>query len=204
VLHRWEDVTEDVLWMVEPEVAAGFPPPPVLAAFAGDEPVAVVGLRPFGPGEVVDPLVEVLALLLPLGADRVVLALPARIWDADDPCAGDVAGVDLRTTAVAITTVDGHGRATPDLHGSVHPYGIDDHGGHGWLPTDLPADLGAPEGPATPSLACLVGGRDQLAAEPDPTTVALQFARCLLRGHKVILSPHVAERLEAATTSAPG
>jgi hypothetical protein len=199
VLTSWDQAEGELLGIAGVDVQLGVPPRSTLAAYRGDEPVALTELRPFAPGEIVDALVEVLALLLPLGADRVALAAPARAWSLDDPAAGEVAGFDLRPSVVLVTTVDGHERATPDLRNSLHPYGVDDHGGAGWLPTPLPDDLGAPEGPVAAALSCLVGGREALTAQLDEQAIVLQFARCLLKGHAVVLAPPFAAQLELAT-----
>jgi hypothetical protein len=74
----------------------------------------------------------------------------------------------------------------------------------GASPPEVPAaeQLGAPEGPAASALAVLLGsGRAAFADSMAPSDVAVQFARCPLLGHAILLSPAAAERLEAATGS---
>lgn len=202
MIDAWDTVLEDLRSVVEVGFDDGLPPRATLIAGTGTEPVALVGLRPFGPGRIADPLVELFALLLPLDVDRVALAVPGRTWSLDDPTAGEVDGADLRATVVAVTTVDAHGRGDdPDVGSHVWRYGRDEGGALGWLPSDLPDELGPMEGPVVDTLvALLTRGRD-LRWDRDPQQPAVQLARCLLRGHEVVLAPAAAARVEATTVA---
>jgi hypothetical protein len=197
VTTRWCDDTVRLLQLAANDLADGLPPRPTLTAYAGEQPLAIVGLRPFGPGELLGPLVELAALLLPLGADRFGLAVPGRAWSLDDPVPPVLDEVDLRRTVLTVLQIDGHGTDAPRTDGTLHPYEVD---ASGQVVFDTAIGVGWPEGPATDGLLTLVRGRHEVtAAWPQATVV--QFARCLLRGHHVVLAPPVAEHLEALTTA---
>jgi hypothetical protein len=191
---RWDDVTDHLLAFASFDLADGLPPRPTLVGYAGDEPIALVGLRPFGPGEVATALAELLGLLLPLGADRVALAVPGRAWSLDDPIPPVVDDVDLRRTVVTVLTADGHRDGPPDLDGWIAPYGRDQDGGITWHQR---VHAGPPDGPATDVLRRLVERRERPQG-PRPTTASvLRFARCVLLGHTISLAPEVADHLAA-------
>jgi hypothetical protein len=196
VTSRWADDTDRLLTLASCDLTEGLPPRPTLTAYAGDEGIAVVGLRPFGPGELLHPLIELAALLLPLGADRFGLAVPGRAWSLDDPIPPVVDEVDLRATVLTVLRLDGHGRDEPRTEGTLFPYAVDASG----TPAFGPAlDVGWPEGPATDGLWTLVRGRAEVVCT-SPVATVVQFARCLLRGHQVVLAPEVADHLETLTT----
>jgi hypothetical protein len=197
VTSRWCDDTARLLNLAATDLAEGLPPRPTLTAYAGEEGLAIVGLRPFGPGELLGPLVELAALLLPLGADRFGLAVPGKAWSLDDPIPPVVDEVDLRRTVLTVLHVDGHATPDPRTDGTLHPYEV---GTDGQVVFDPAIGVGWPEGPATDGLLTLVRGRREVAAS-SPQAAVVQFARCLLRGHHVVLAPPVADHLEALTTA---
>jgi hypothetical protein len=79
----FDDAEPLLLALLADDVGTGPGLAPTLLAFAGDRPLGLIRLRPHGSGEIVDVLVEILALLLPLGMDRAALALPGRAWSLD-------------------------------------------------------------------------------------------------------------------------
>lgn len=197
-MTTWAEDSDRLLALAALDLEEGLPPRPTLTAYAGDDGIALVGLRPFGPGELLEPLVELLTLLLPLGADRFGLAVPGRAWSLDDPIPPVVDELDLRTTVLTILQVDGHGAGEPLVDGWLVPYDVDDEG-----PSLGPAiDVGWPDGPDTTGLLALVRGRHEVGASGhrDLASLPVQFARCLLRGHHVVLAPEVADHLEMLTT----
>ncbi|MEX0835099.1 MAG: hypothetical protein WD010_03340 [Nitriliruptor sp.] len=200
-MTTWDTATERLLALATAALDDGLPPAPTLAAYAGDEGLAIVGLRPFAPHELTGPLVELAALLLPLGADRFVLALPGRAWSIDDPVPPVVEDVDLRHTVLTVLEIDGHGPGEPRCDGTIHPYG---RGADGVARFEDPVPVGWPEGPSADALRLLVARRAvTFDPDPDPAQVVVQFARCLLRGHQVVLAPAVADHLEALTAATP-
>src|SRR5687767_6035135 len=99
----WGDVEGFLLDEAAKDVALSDEVRPCLAAFAGDEPLLVAWWRPFPKGGYADPLIELLALACPLGADRVAQSLAGRATSLDDPIAPVVAGVgDLRQRVVHV------------------------------------------------------------------------------------------------------
>jgi hypothetical protein len=194
---RWEDVESELLDLATLDLLVGSDPRPTLAAFIGDRPLAMVGLRPFAPGEALQALIEVLALLLPLGADRLAFAAPARAWSTEDPIPAVCDDGDLRQRVVLLVIVDGHGQPCR-LTTSVHPFSVTADG-PGWLAPLRPAET--PESPVATAMTLLVDARDELDDMGDAHKLAVQFGRVLLLGHDVALSDTVAADLAAASAS---
>lgn len=211
MLGRWDHLADDLRALLTPSLEGGYPPAPLLLGYQGDEPAALTHLRPFAPAELLTAVIEVVAVYLPLGVDRLVLAAPGRAWHLDDPAAGDVGGLDARPTVVAVTTVAGDGPGPPRVSAAVWPYARADDGRLAWcavtgteVATGTDAVTGAdqdgpPHGPVPTALATLVAHRHTLPS-PDART-AVQFARCALRGHAVVLCPELADRLESFTVA---
>jgi hypothetical protein len=190
---RWADAPADLLHLAATDLDSGCTPAPTLVAFRGDDALALVGLRPFERDELLQALLEVLALLLPLGADRLGLALTGRAWRLDDPIVPVVGDVDLRSPVLILTLVDGHdGPSTASS--SVHPVHVDDDGWR-WLGT-LDTGDEAPEAPVIDALRRLVDARHDVVRTSTSDELGLQFGRILLRGHVLLLTPLAAEQLE--------
>lgn len=195
--HRWEDVESELLDLATIDLLLGMDPRPTLTAFVGEQPLAMVGLRPFAPGEALQALIEVLALLLPLGADRLAFAAPARAWSTEDPIPAVCEDGDLRQRVILIVIVDGHGQPCR-LTTSVHPFSLTDDG-PGWEDPLRPDE--APDSPVAAAMTLLVDARDDLDDLGDARKLAAQFGRVLLLGHDVALSDTVAADLVAASAS---
>lgn len=192
---RWEDAPRLLRRLAAQDLAAGRPPSPALVAHEGERPLALLTLRPFADGEAIRALVEVLALLLPLGADRTALALPGRAWSLDDPIPPVTDDADLRARVLVVITADAHDGPC-DSAATLWPYSLDASSGHWQAPVDVPGPL---SGPAVAVLTTLLDRRDELpVGHGDELRLAAQLARVLLRGHEVTLAPEVARRLEAA------
>lgn len=189
----WPQAETAVLEVTRDLIADGIPPAPLLLAYDGDHPIMTVLLRPFGGGELGDVLVEVLSLALPLGTDRVLLAVGGRAWSLDDPIPPVTDDVDLRASVLVIATAqpDGDGAS---LTTTLHPYSHDSGLESPYRPND------APESPALAALRVLIASRRELALDGPDLRVAAQFARLLLLGHEVRLAPRAAAHLELATT----
>lgn len=190
---RWTDASADLLQLAATDLDSGCSPAPTLVAFRGDDALALVVLRPFERDELLQALLEVLALLLPLGTDRVGLALTGRAWRLDEPIVPVHGDLDLRSPVLVLTLVDGHdGPAT--VSSSVHPVHVDDDGWR-WLGT---LDTGGepPDAPVVDTLRRLVDLRHDLGRTSSPEQLGLQFGRIVLRGHVLLLTPLGAEELE--------
>lgn len=195
----WDDVGDYLLAGALVELNHGHPPAPALAAFAGEDPIAIGNLRPFDPGEVVPALVEVLALLLPLGVDRLALLLPARAWSLLDPIPPVTDDVDLRTRVLVVVTGDGHDQPC-DTDATVQellaPAAPEDR----WsLGEPLAPDSGADDR-LSHALTILLDHRDELQAELTEDALVQQLGRILLLGHELALAPASTHRLTLAST----
>lgn len=195
------DGTEDLLIeLADIDLAAacaeGAPPgiTPMLVAFDGDEHLVVAGLRRFEDGAYPEALVELLALAVPIGADRVALSIAGRAWSLDDPIPPVSADADLRQRTLVLTFVDGHDRPRPEVTTVLHPFDVVD-GGIVWGER---RDLGAPDPGAVTAVvsACLSERGVQVAAEhAEPSTLRRQAERCERLGHRIWLGDEAARRL---------
>lgn len=167
-------------------------PRPWLLAFAADRMLVLIGLRPFGPGQYEGPLVEAMALALPMGADRVSVALPARAWSMDDPVPPVAAGADLRQRVLVQVTVDGRAHPDPDVRSCLHPFRIDDEARLRWEPR---VDPGLGEGWIPEALAAMVAGRDRIGVGAGVEELRQQLLRLDDLGHDVLLLPDGHDRL---------
>jgi len=195
----WDEVESFLLDGALRELDHGLAPLPALAAFAGEDPVAVGNLRPFEPGEVVPALVEVLALLLPLAVDRLALLLPARAWSTADPIPPVTDGIDLRAPVLVVVRGDGHQQPCTTA-ATVQEL----------LPPETPDELwelGVPLSPGSGdddrlahALTILLDHRDELRSDLTEDTLVQQLGRILLLGHELALGEESTERLTRAST----
>lgn len=190
--RTWIDATPTLLAFASDDLDVGGAPLPMLLAFAGDELHAVVTLRPFGPDELLQALIEVLSLLLPLGADRLACSLPARGPGGSDPAQ------ELGARHLLLVTADGHhGPCRADL--ALYP---GEPSAQGWRWGAPIVGLAQPEHSLPAALSVLLDARDELVTGPSrELRLAAQFGRVLLLGHELIVAPRLARRLELATSS---
>jgi hypothetical protein len=117
----WDDALSVLVALQADDLLQERHPVPTLLAFAGDTPLAVVGLRPFDPGEIGQALLEVLSLVVPLGADRLAFGAVGRVWSVDDPIPPVCSEGDLRQRAIVVALADA--RSGPcRLSTSIHPF----------------------------------------------------------------------------------
>lgn len=196
---RFEDGEPMLLALLTDELELGRALAPMLFAFAGERPLGSVRLRPHDRGELTTALVEVLALLLPLGADRIVLALPGRASSLRDPIPPVTDDADLRQRVVVVVAADGH--AGPcRLSTRLHPLAVDEQGRTSWLP---PIDPGGPaDAPALDALQVALDRRAEVAV-PDERNgeLAAQLGRVLLLGHELTLAPPAAALVLTASAA---
>lgn len=172
---RFEELARNLTAL---DVELGEQPRHRVFGYRGEEPLVVIDLRPFPPGGVQTPMVEAMAGVLALGADRFAAALPGRAWSMDDPVVPVSEDGDLRQRVLMLTT------AQPDqrVRTWVLPFDlVDDH--LTWH--DAALDEGACEGWVPYALGVAVEAEWQ----PDPDAAVLQLARCTSLGHHVMLSP---------------
>jgi hypothetical protein len=189
---RWAEVPDRLLALAAGDLDAGDHPRPRLAAHRGDDALAIATLRPFEAGEILDAVIELLALFVPLGADRVCVAFPCRVWSPLDPIPPRVEddGIDLRQPAVVVGTADGHDGACRTA-AAVHPFVTHEHDEWGWQAPFAPD--AAPHGPLLSAPAIVVDGRQGLGS--DRSNLQSQLERVLLLGHVLALGPAAVREL---------
>ncbi len=196
----FEDAELFLLCLLADDLEQGRSLAPTLLAFSGERPLGSVRLRPHQRDELSTVMLEILALLLPLGADRIVLALPGRAWSLGDPIPPVTDEADLRQRVVVVVTADAH-RGPCRLGMRLHPFDVDERGRCCWLPRIEPE--GPTDAPIVEVLRVLLDHRDDVARTAEPRTrVAAQFGRVLLLGHELSLAPRAAEALLTATAAA--
>lgn len=159
-------------------------PAPLLLAQVGSEPLGIIRLRPFPRGQMHGPVIEAMALALPLGADRVSVALPGRAWSLDDPIPPVIDGADLRQRVLTQVTVDGHEHTPPRCEVLLHPFTAT-AATIGWDPVVRP---GPGEGWLPAALTTLVGSRDALVRAGTAAERRQQAERLDDLGHVVLLT----------------
>lgn len=145
---------------------------PILIAFKGEQPLFIAVLRPFDRGEHRDPIIEVGAIAMGLGADRIILSLEALVWSLDDPIPPVCEEGDLRQPVLVIHEITEAGERT-----LITPFTGTEFGetvvigtvtvldGYGWVPIALRMMVNAP-----PS---------------DAEHVVYQIQRCSALGHTI-------------------
>jgi hypothetical protein len=187
----WTDVEELLVGLAGDDLENSGEVHPALAAFTGDTLAFLAFLRPFEKGCYADPMIELLALAMPLGCDRLALSMGGRVWSLDDPIPPVADGVDLRQRAVVLHLVDG---AEPEASDSaLHPFELTDAGVR-WSPPVR--DLGRMDGWLAEALRIAVERHADLRTGDEE--IRRQAARCERLGHEVHLGVEVAERLLAA------
>lgn len=190
-MQRWSDVEEFLIEAAEDDLRATGEVTPCLIACAGDEPLLAAFMRPFERGSHADPMIELLALAMPLGADRLALSMGGRAWSLDDPVAPAVDGVgDLRQRVVCVHLADGTS-GSPGVQTLLRPFTIR-HGAVEWEGELRP---GPAEGWVTEALAVSVSSAGELRASADE--LAAQAQRCVVLGHQLYLAPAGDARMPA-------
>ena len=189
-MARWDDVVEDLLGFAEDDLRRDGEVSPVLLAFSGEDERLVAWLRPFPKGAYHHPIGELLAITVPLGADRYAAMFSGRAWSVDDPIPPVSEDADLRQRVVTVTAVDGARRSRAPLHRNVLvPFDLlDDVGGITWgdrLEDDEPL-----VGSWVPQ-ALDAAARRPGAFSASDAALREQVARCSLLGHDVYLAPDV-------------
>jgi hypothetical protein len=186
---RWDDVEEFLIEEAAADLEATDDVRPCLAAFAGETPLGLAFVRPFERGRYHDALLEVWALMVPLGADRLALSMGARAWSWDDPMPPVIEGVgDLRQRVVVVMKVDGTGPEVTRTS-SLHPF---DRDGSTLKWGTILREQG--EGWVGAAMEMLVRERDQMRAPI--SQIRKQLRRCAALGHVVALSPAARARLK--------
>lgn len=189
-MQHWSDVEQFLIAEAAADLEAGDPVRPCLVAFDGDEPLFTAFLRDFPKGDYDAPVIELLALAGPLGANRLALSIAGRAWSLEDPLPPVVDGLgDLRQRVVCVTLVDGTG-AGVDVTSSLHPYDLTE-GGVTW---GAVARESRPQGWLTSALALVAERGAELSASV--RDLRRQARRCVALGHLLGLSEVAARRMK--------
>ena len=189
----WDDVERLLLELATDDLQADGEICPSLGAYRGQAPLLLGFLRPFAKGAYHDAVVELLALAIPLGADRLVFTAGGRVWSWDDPVPPVVPGVgDLRQRALTITFVDGSGDDV-DRVSALHPFDLTD-GSVQW--GDPIRERG--ESWLADAMTVALQRRSELSAGLRETRK--QARRCVRLGHELAFSPDVADLLALGAT----
>jgi hypothetical protein len=194
MFESWDEAELDLRVDATLALDGGASPPPTLLAFAERRPVGAVRLRPAGEDELLQALVEVLSLLLPLGARRLALTLPGQVREVAEPSELDQAVGDA--PLVVLATADGLADRPAKLTARVLPLRHDGTCWQWWEDGEVELDASAWD--VSRALGVLL---DAPVEELGPGTherreLQAQLARCLLLGHGVTLAPDAADRLE--------
>lgn len=192
-MQQWNDAETFLLVEARTDLTESGDVRPCLVAFGGDELLLVAFLRSFAKGEYADPMIELLALTAPLGADRLALSIAGRAWSLDDPVVPAVEGLgDLRQRVLIVHRVDGS--CTPAAVASaLHPF---THDGRG-VRWDRPVRHAGGEGWLLSALELAVEGRETLAAPA--AEIRRQARRCVDLGHALALTDAGAQRMGLET-----
>lgn len=187
----WKDVGALFRSCAESDLLAHGEVDPAIGAFDGEELQFLAWLRPFGKGHHGRPLLELSALAVLLGANRMVVSMGARAWSMDDPVPPVIEDADLRQRVVAMTFVDGSDGGDR-LWSELSPFDLRD-GEVVWQPT---VHLDEGEGMVGELLRRSVV--EARAQSQDAGAVRRQLRRVARRGHSVYLSEPLAHRLGEA------
>ena len=177
--HRVPELARD--WAAA-EVAATRSVRPTLFGFLEDDFLGAVELRPHTAGDLESPLIEALALLVPLGADRLAFLGGGRAWSLDDPIPPVSGAEDLRQQVAVLLMVDGHGHPRPMTSSVLMPFEWAD-GGPRW--DDALEIDEAPEGPVPHLL--MASAQASVAMALDDVEIGRQALRLLRLGHDLRL-----------------
>lgn len=195
-MQQWNDAETFLLAQAGIDLTESADVRPCLVAFCGTDLLLVAFLRSFAKGGYADPMIELLALTAPLGADRLALSIAGRAWSLDDPVVPAVDGVgDLRQRVLIVHRVDGASAPTA-VASALHPFAHDEGGvrwdppvrhagGHGWLPS---------------ALQLAVERRETLAAPAGE--IRRQARRCVDLGHVLAPTDAGAQRMGLDTGAA--
>lgn len=185
---RWEDMEQVFVQVAADDLETCGEVTPALAAFTGERLRFCAWLRPFAKGAYRDPLIELLALAVPLHADRLVFSIAGRVWSLDDPVPPVSADGDLRQRVLTLHVVDGAGDAVTSSS-VLYPFDLAGRR----VRWQEPRRLGAGEGWIPGALAAVVRERHRL--RPGAADIGEQARRVVDLGHQLFLAEDILERL---------
>ncbi len=193
-VSTWDEAPGYLLDLAHRDLATAAAPLPSIVAFSGEEPTAIGVLRPFDDGGPVPALIELLALLLPLGVDRLALTLSGRAWSGADPVVPVCEDGDLRQQVLLLIRADASSGSCT-VQTELRAILPDDHPTDGWRLSDPLLDGELPEAPLVDALRVLLEHREELESEASDQALLTQLGRILLLGHALALAPEPSDRL---------
>ncbi len=195
----WHDIADHLRALATVDLDGGGSVHPTVVAYDRSRYLVGIQLRPHPPGAYHDPMIEALALAVPLGADRLAFVCGGRVSSLDDPTPPVTDDGDPRPTAVVVVTVEPRaGRVRGRT--SIHRYRRDEAGALVWGRRERIDAAG--DGWIGRCLTVSVGSRHELAST-GPLEVGRQALRMLRLGHGLLLPPaHGDDRLASALLAA--
>lgn len=192
---RWGDVEELLSSCAGSDLEQLGEVGPALVALRGEHLQFVAWLRPFDKGRYHDPLIELLALAMPLDVDRLALSIAGRAWSLEDPIPPVTEETDLRQRVHIMYLCDGSDgkpRMTSvlrpfELEGSSLRWGREqrtDDVVEGWVPEVL-----------------MVAVKDRRKLRAPLSEIRWQAIRVSALGHELFVSPELGERLRCVPES---
>lgn len=192
-MQRWDEVEQFLLAEASADLAQGTDVRPCLLAFAAEEPLFVAFLRSFRKGHYDEPLIELLALAMPLGTDRLALSIAARAWSIDDPVPPVLPGVgDLRQRVLSISLVDGTAEPVT-VTNALHPFTRGAQASTLQVRWDAAVRDDSAQGWVVSALRLAVEQRTQLQAPQ--AEIRKQARRCVALGHLLAFAPDGLDRM---------
>lgn len=112
-IPQWDTQSDLLTTLAVHDLEQGGEVKPSCVAFQGEQAVFLTTLRPFTTGGHHQPVLEVLAVAVGLGVNRLMISLAGRAWSMDDPIPPVSEDGDLRQPVITIHSVDGS--TTPPL-----------------------------------------------------------------------------------------
>lgn len=188
-VQQWSDTESFLIAEADDDLQHDDDVRPCMVAFRDDEPLFVAFLRAFAKGQYADPIIELMALAAPLGANRLALSMGARAWSFDDPVPPVVDGVgDLRQRVLCITLAE-EAATQVEVRTVLVPFSRT-AGGTAW---DAALHPPGGEGWITQALRLAIQRRADMAASQKD--MRRQAQRCVRLGHLLALSEQAAGRL---------
>lgn len=197
-MERWDEVERFLVGEAEMDLKETGAVRPCLVGSRGDRGIVLAWLRGFKRGAYHAAFVELIALAVPLGVDRLAVSLGGRAWSLADPVppVADGAG-DLRQRVLLVHQVDGH-RRRAETTTRIHPFSL--RGGE--IHWEEPLNPGPPEGWIPGALEVAIGQRHAL--QSDDETIREQAERCAALGHVLAFGEDVAGRLGLGASQTAG
>lgn len=197
----WNTVTTHLRDLAALDIARDGQVRPTLLAFDRDEFLGGIELRSAPDHDRDSPLIEAIALAVPLGADRLAFLAGGRAWSLDDPIPPVSEDADLRQPIAIVLRVERRRNGEARTHSTLLPYARDPAGTVAFHDEQL-LDDGGGEGWIARYLEVAVTHCGELGGD-DPLDVGRQAVRLVRLGHGLLVPSAPRDpRLAAAVLAA--